>query len=184
MRHEGLGAHSSCETCGVDNASYRCLDCFTHGLSCKQCIVHQHAHHPLHEIQVSYRCYSVPTRLTLHSLSGGTTTSSPDKLCLTWVHPINLAMTLAIRALSLPLQSASYFSTSRVSIQSGLRTVFVTTTAYNPAIVASNFSVPGGFRPPGTALVPLSLSAFSTLPTSFRQGARSTSTISTLHSCQ
>ena len=184
MRHEGLGAHSPCETCGVDSASYRCLDCFTHGLSCEQCIVHQHAHHPLHEIQVSYRCRSVPAGLTLHFLSGGTANSSPVKLCLTWVYPTNSATTSVTHALSLPFQSTSCSSTSRVSIPSGLPTVFVTTTAYNLAIVASNFSVPGGFRPLGTALVPLSLFASSTLPTSFRQGARSTSMISTLHSCQ
>ena len=42
----------SCEMCGTSSAEYRCLDCFSCGLNCKVCIVHQHSQHPLHQIQV------------------------------------------------------------------------------------------------------------------------------------
>jgi hypothetical protein len=59
--HEGLGPHPtfpSCDTCGADGASYRCLDCYSGGLSCKTCTIHQHAHHPFHTIQVTNH-YSV-----------------------------------------------------------------------------------------------------------------------------
>ena len=184
MRHEGLGAHpsSSCETCGEDSASYRCLDCFSRGLSCEQCIVHQHANHPLHEIQVNHFPYSVPTRL-IHSPSGGTAVSSPEKPCLTWVCPINSATTLTIHAFSPPLQSASRSSISQASTPSGLPIVFVTIMVY-PAIVASNFSVFGGFWPPGPSPALFSPSVFSISPTNFKRGLRSTSMISTLLSCQ
>jgi hypothetical protein len=65
MRHEAfyLGAEPSpCQTCGATNAPFRCLNCFSSGLSCKVCITHEHAHDPLHKIQVSHFCllFAVP----------------------------------------------------------------------------------------------------------------------------
>ena len=61
IRHKGLGAHPShcCKMCGIDDAPYRCLDCLSYRLFCADCIIHRHAEHPLHRIEVS-DCFIMP----------------------------------------------------------------------------------------------------------------------------
>ena len=56
LMHEGIREHSTpppCETCGTDDAPYRCLDCSPYAFSCKTCIVHEHSRNLLHKIEVS-----------------------------------------------------------------------------------------------------------------------------------
>lgn len=184
MKREGLGAHPSfCEICSVGDAPYRCSDCFSYGLSCKDCIVHQHALHPLHRIQVTF-CLSFCAALTHLSLSDGTAPSSSNNPCATWDYPTNLATTLAIHALSPPNPSTSRFSTTQAYIPYESPTAFATQTMYNLATAARSCFVLRGFRPPGLAPAPSLLSAFSISSISFRQGARSICTTSMLPSSQ
>jgi hypothetical protein len=184
MKREGLGDHPSfCEICSVGDAPYHCSDCFSSGLSCKDCVVHQHALHPLHRIQVTF-CLSFCAALTRNSLSGGTALSSLNNPFGTWDYPINLATTLATHALSPPNPSTSRFSTSQAYIPYKSPTAFATPTMYNLATAARSCFVLRGFRPPGLAPAPSSLFAFSISFISFRQEARSICTTSMLLSNQ
>jgi len=59
LMHEGIRGHSApppCETCGADNAPYRCLDCSPSVFSCNHCLVHEHSRHLLHRIEVRCVC--------------------------------------------------------------------------------------------------------------------------------
>ncbi|KAK7054540.1 hypothetical protein VNI00_003738 [Paramarasmius palmivorus] len=48
---EGRGRHSSHCGCGSTSARFRCLDCFSLQMVCKDCICRQHLLNPLHRIQ-------------------------------------------------------------------------------------------------------------------------------------
>ena len=56
IKHEALylgDGPSSCQDCGATDALFRCLDCFSFGPACQGCVLHQHAYHMFHRIQVS-----------------------------------------------------------------------------------------------------------------------------------
>ncbi|KAG2117119.1 uncharacterized protein F5147DRAFT_742928 [Suillus discolor] len=50
IRLEGRGGESQCR-CGVLSAQFRCEDCFSVELACRDCIVQSHYHAPLHRIK-------------------------------------------------------------------------------------------------------------------------------------
>lgn len=41
-----------CQICSSDIAPFRCLDCFSFGPACEDCVLRQHEHHIFHRIQV------------------------------------------------------------------------------------------------------------------------------------
>lgn len=54
IRLEGRGdaAGSSCASCGEEDASYGCTDCWGTWLECQECIVKGHKRLPFHRIKV------------------------------------------------------------------------------------------------------------------------------------
>ncbi|KAG6807422.1 hypothetical protein H0H92_007606, partial [Tricholoma furcatifolium] len=51
LESEGRGRFLQCVKCGVDNPSYRCLDCLSRRMICKSCLIDAHRDNPLHCIQ-------------------------------------------------------------------------------------------------------------------------------------
>ena len=183
MKHEALypgDEPSPCQTCGDNDAFFRCLDCFSCGPSCQRCVVFQHAHGILHRLQVSLSLPPVCLRLTFLFLRGGTGRFSTIRLSLSSAHHTNSAMTSATPALShLPLLH-SRCSTSLASIPYESCIAYAITMGCQPPPTVANFFVPDGFQRLASALAPSSRFVSSTSSTSFRLKAKLTSTTSIL----
>jgi len=167
LRCDGRGDNMSqvgCGYCAVGLPSYRCKDCFSEELYCKECVVELHACNPLHRIEVSSSTQSFIVCLVEIGNRIGTRHILMQRPSRHWDCAFNWATTLVSPA---PFLFRHVGMTSLWWIRRASTTLASTSVGVSVHnILLYNFFASGGFHLPPRHLERLLRSMFSNFSSS------------------